>query len=113
MVIALINQVSTLDNLRESCKIVYNLAISETVNDFQLKSCGNEKIDQICLNLTQIKNTDTTFSLTNERVSYTEQGLGLRVVLKELCIPFAPTLSSALKVAMLRDMFWNCDTFSY
>ena len=34
-------------------------------------------------------------------------------LLKEICIPFAPTLSSELKIAMLLDTFWSCDMFSY
>ena len=95
----------------QACMLSYNTAISEIINDYHVQSSGDDLIDELCLNLTSILHPRRYF--LEDPFRLTIEGKTLRTLIKELCIPAAPTLRSLEKVNMLLDMFWTCDMYSY
>jgi hypothetical protein len=99
---------------QELCKVVYNTAISEMRNDFYEAKNHNfnlNKINDLCLNITHIQHSDATFNIQDGALSYTKQGLYIKTMLKDACIPMAPYMTADLKIITLTDMFAHCDYF--
>lgn len=125
-------------DIKETCGIAYEMATADVVNAFDsvssdtvssdgmdvfdlvsiddmniidLTSFSHYDINTICRSLPSIDNSNinTLFSVKEGKIRYTREGLVLRSLLRDVCIPMTPkNLSSDEKIQLLSHTFWDC-----